>query len=138
MVNDFIKTWSHKAKVVSIIILPILWSLCLFIFTNITSPLQNGPMSVLAVFTLIYLIIESTLYLVVLMLYKILQIFGRRLPPLERKQTYYFVSVIALAPVFILALNTLGKLDVKEVLLVVLLVAVGCFYVLRMGRKTPR
>lgn len=126
--------WSGRMRAMGIIGLPFLWVLAIFLFMNVTSPLQSGPLSVLAAFVLVYLFITSTLYAGVIIGHKIASFLGWQ-RPLHRKQLYYLVSVIGLAPVFFLALNTLGQLEVKEVLLVVLLLTIGCFYVMRRGRK---
>jgi hypothetical protein len=114
--------------------LPLVWGAVLFVFLNITSPLQNGPLSVLVAFVLVYLFVTSGLYATARLAIKIGKFLGwnRNLSP---KTVYYLVSVIALGPVFILALNTLGQLEPKDVILVILLLIVGCFYVLRRGRK---
>lgn len=132
MVRELIKTSSGRLKLFAVLGLPVLWGVSLLIFINITSPLQSGPLSVLAVFTLGYLFITSVLYALTLLAYKIGRLFGWR-KTLSQKQLYYLVSVIGFGPVFLLALNTLGQLEVKEVILVTLLITVGCFYVVRRG-----
>jgi hypothetical protein len=134
MMNSITALWSGRMRAIGIIGLPFLWALCIFLFMNVTSPLQSGPLSVLAVFVLVYLLITSTLYAGIIVGHKVAGFLGWR-RPLHRKQLYYLVSVIGLAPVFFLALNTLGQLEIKEVLLVILLLAMGCFYVMRRGRK---
>lgn len=134
MVRDLIKTSSGRLKLFAVLGLPVLWGVSLIVFINITSPLQSGPLSVLAVFTLGYLFITSLLYAFVLSVYKIGRLFGWR-KVIASKQLYYLVSVIGFGPVFLLALNTLGQLEVKEVILVTLLVAIGSFYVVRRGRS---
>lgn len=127
-------TNSKTAKIVAVAGLPFLWALCLFIFMNVTSPLKNGPFSVLVAFAIIYLLITSLLYAIALASTRIALLFGKRIP-LSRRRLYYLMSVLALGPVFILALNTLGQLDIKEILLVSLLLCLGCFYVLRRSRR---
>ena len=132
--SEFITAWSGRVKFLAIAGLPFLWAICLVIFMNITSPLQNGPLSVLAVFSLAYLFIASTLYAVAIIAFKIAHLLGWR-RSLHRKQLYYLASVISLGPVLLLALNTLGQLEIKEVILITLLLTIGCFYVLRRSRK---
>ena len=114
--------------------LPFMWATVLFLFMNATSPLQSGPLSVLAAFVLIYLLISSLLYTAMIIVFKVMQLLGQR-SPLGNKTLYYLVSVIGLGPVFVLALNTLGQLEIKDTLLVIVLVSIGCFYVLRRNRK---
>lgn len=118
----------------TIVLLPFVWALGLFIFMNTTSPLQSGPMSVLIVFSLVYLFLVSACYASVLLFLRLGRLFGRNLK-MDRRKLYYLVSVISLGPVFILALNTLGQLEVKEVLLVLALLGLGSFYVLRRSKN---
>ena len=125
---------SKIIRVAAIIGLPFLWALCIFIFMNMTSPLKSGPFSVLIVFAMIYLFVTSLLYALAVAIGRVVQFFDKKLP-LSRRRLYYLMSVISFGPVFILALNTLGQLDVKEVLLVILLLCIGCFYVLRRSRR---
>jgi hypothetical protein len=125
---------SHRAKTLATYSLPFVWAICLFVFLNVTSPLRNGPLSVLVTFVLIYLLITSTLFCVTLVILKVARFLGWH-KTLPSKTVYYLVSVIALGPVFVLALNTLGQLEIKDVILVILLLIVGCFYVLRRSRK---
>lgn len=132
--NGITKLWSGRMRAITIVGLPFVWVLSIFLFMNITSPLQSGPLSVLVVFVLVYLFITSTLYAGVIIGHKLASFLGWQ-RALHRKQLYYLVSVIGLAPVFFLALNTLGQLEIKEVLLVILLLAIGCFYVMRRSRK---
>lgn len=132
--NERMAAWSGRIRVIGLAGLPVVWAFALIIFMNATSPLQNGPLSVLGVFVLAYLFITSTLYAGVIVLNKLVSFLGWA-RPLHRKQLYYVVSVIGLGPVFFLALNTLGQLDIKEVVLVLLLLGIGCFYVLRRSRK---
>lgn len=51
------------------------------------------------------------------------------------KRGYYVVSIVGLAPVLFVALNTLGQLDILEIVLILLLVGLGCFYVVRRSSK---
>ena len=114
--------------------LPVLWLLTLMALFNATSPLKSGPLSVLLAFVLIYLLVSSTLYMAVFSIMGILKLLSLT-KPMPKRLVYYLVSVIALGPVFILALNTLGRLDPKDIILVIILLALGCFYVVRRSAK---
>jgi predicted membrane protein len=88
----------------------------------------------LLVFVLAYLVITSSFYALALLIVRLVRFLGwKRVLP--AKTLYYLVSVIALGPVFVLALNTLSQLEIKDVILVMILLLVGCFYVLRRSRK---
>ncbi|HET9412231.1 MAG TPA: hypothetical protein VFO38_05305 [Candidatus Saccharimonadales bacterium] len=126
-------TFQH-VKTIFIAGLPVFWGGLLFIFLNVTSPLQSGPLSVLIAFALFYFFVVTLLYAVMVGIFKVGQLFGwKKFYP--GRQLYYVVSVIGLGPVFLIALNTLGQLEFKEVVLVALLIAVGCFYVVRRNQK---
>jgi hypothetical protein len=124
----------HHVKTLATYGTPFLWGAVLFVYLNVTSPLQSGPLSVLVAFVLVYLFVSSAMYATVRLGIKIANFLGwkRSLPA---KTVYYLVSVIGLGPVFMLALNTLGQLEIKDIILVILLLVVGCFYVLRRSRK---
>jgi hypothetical protein len=123
-----------RLELAAIYALPVLWLIALMVLFNATSPLKSGPLSVLLAFVLIYLSVSSTLYMAVFSIMGILKLLSLA-KPMPKRLVYYLVSVIALGPVFILALNTLGQLDPKDIILVVVLLSLGCFYVVRRSAK---
>lgn len=110
--------------------LPVLAAALLFLVLNTTSPLSVGPAGILMVFALIYLLVLSVLFAILVLTLKISNKMLNRYWVSE-KRLYYMAAIISMAPVFILALNTIGQLDLKDFVLVVLLVFVACFYVTR-------
>ncbi len=124
----------RRLELVATYLLPVVWLMVLMVVFNATSPLKSGPLSVLLVFILLYLLVSSTLYMAVFSIMGILKMLSLA-KPMPKRLVYYLVSVVALGPVFILALNTLGQLDPKDIVLVVVLLALGCFYVLRRSSK---
>jgi len=110
--------------------LPAIWLACIFFVLNITSPLVVGPAGILLLFGLGYAFISSLLYVLLHLFVKILvKLTGKRI--MSERRLYYLSCVIGLGPLFLLALNTLGKLGIVEIVLVVLLVGLACFYILR-------
>jgi hypothetical protein len=103
----------------------------LFLVLNLTSPLDMGPAGILLVFALLYLFLLSSLYVLLLLVVALIVRFGIIKQPLKKRKLYYITSVISLGPVFLLALNSIGQLDFKDFALVILLVAVACFYITR-------
>lgn len=120
-------------KLIFLYCLPIVWILALILVLNLTNPLHGGPLGVLVVFCLLYLCVSSLLFALVDLVMRFYALIRQRTYIADRR-TYYVSSTLALAPVFMLALNTLGSLDWQEVLLVILLISVGCFYVVRQTR----
>src|SRR5688572_28272639 len=125
----------QRIRMTLIYALPLLWTLLLIITLNLTNPLQGGPAGVLLVFCLIYLVLSSFLFMVVDLAFRAYG-FLRRQTHSSGRRVYYVTSTLALGPVFMLALNTLGSLDWQEVLLVLLFVCAGCFYVIRQTRSS--
>lgn len=114
--------------------MPLFALLGLAVVLHMTNPLYTGPLSILAVFVLIYLLILSTLCVVLRLLAAVIRLVKPQYQfPLRRG--YYALSVVSLAPVLLIALNTLGQLDILECTLILLLVGLGCFYVLRRTAK---
>jgi hypothetical protein len=124
----------RRLKLLAIFGLPLVWTVLLLVLLNVTNPIESGPLSILGVFILIYLSVSSCLYAVVFVGVKVMQLFGWQ-PPISNRTIYYLVSVLGLGPVFLQALNTLGQLEIKDIILVTLLLLLGCFYVLR---RSPR
>jgi hypothetical protein len=124
----------RQLKLIAIFGSPFLWVVLLLVMLNATNPIESGPLSVLGVFILLYLAVSSFLYAVAFLVMKILQSLGWR-PFITSRTLYYLVSVLGLGPVFLQALNTLGQLEVKDIILVTILLSLGCFYVLRRSPK---
>ena len=115
--------------------LPLVWFMCILLVLNSTSPLKIGPVGILLVFVLFYAFGSSLLFAVAYAITKLLQLVLRR-RLIAPKRLYYVSSIVALAPVFMVALNTLGQLRWIEVVLVLVLVSLGVFYSLRRTAPT--
>lgn len=111
-------------------------SLCLLIvLLNNTTPSWPGPLGVLAVFIFAYL---SSLGLVAYLIYWSSKVFSylskhftsrKPLLALDFKRSYYFATVLAVAPVILVGLQSVGNIGLYEFLLVVIFVVLGVFYV---------
>lgn len=111
-------------------------SLCLLIvLLNSTTPSWPGPLGVLAVFIFAYL---SSLGLVAYLIYWSSRLssylsrhFTSRKPllALDFKRSYYFATVLAIAPVIFIGLQSVGNVGPYEILLVVIFVSLGIFYI---------
>ncbi len=47
------------------------------------------------------------------------------------RRAYYVASILAFIPVLTLAMNSLGQLQIRDILLVITLTAVAVFYVIK-------
>lgn len=107
----------------------------LLVLMNITTPVTAGAVGILAVFLLGYVImtvvITFTVYLIEKLLRKTVGELSRNRTstPFTLKKAYYYSSVVALAPVIFVSLQSVGGIGIYEVILVFLLVALGCLYI---------
>jgi hypothetical protein len=111
-------------------LLPIVSFVGLVVLLNRTNPLDVGPAGILLVFGLVYVFISSSLYLLLTLVMMLVAYFVT-IRPTSRRKLYYLASIIAFAPVFLLALNSIGQLELKDFVLVFCLVGLACFYVVK-------
>ncbi len=121
---------SKHLKSSLLVLMPVLWLALIVLVMNITSPMIVGPLGILVVFLLVYLFIASTTYVLARVIMAIFRILRWRVV-ISNKRALLVSGVIALWPVFLVALNTLGRIGVVEIALVSLLVGLACFYVFR-------
>lgn len=109
---------------------PLLSFIVLVLLLNRTSPLDVGPAGILLIFGVTYVFIVSIFYLlltvVLLLLASVVKIGVR-----SKRKLYYIASILAFAPIFLLALNSIGQLELKDFILVILFVGVACFYAVK-------
>ncbi len=113
---------------------PIVTFLTLGTVLNVTDPLTSGPLSILVVLVLIYMFIFSALSVLLHIIALIIRLVSST-NVLQLRTGYYVLSVASLAPVLFIALNTLGQLDILECSLIIILVSLGCFYIVRRTAK---
>ena len=111
--------------------------LLLILLTTIT-PAKAGAFGILAVFLLSYVfILTVTTFLLwgVAYLADRIASSGRRIPrklhAISLKRAYLFATVIALGPIILVGLHSVGGIGVYDVGLVLLFTALGCVYVAR-------
>lgn len=110
-------------------------ALFVLLLINGTTPSTVGPLGILAVFLCMYVILVSTLTLILWQGSYILQRVAkgltvrRPLRVLTLRRAYYFSSVIGLAPVILIAMQSVGRVGFYEVGLVSIFVLIGCVYV---------
>lgn len=111
-------------------------SLCLLVaLLNTTTPTTAGPFGILAIFVFAYL---TSLGVVTFFLLTISRIIAhlsvafmarRPLESLSLKRSYYYSTIIAAAPILLIAMQSVGAGGVYEFILVVLFITIGCLYV---------
>lgn len=106
-----------------------------------TTPATIGPLGLLLVFIMIYTLVLGALTFFVFGLSRLgtrlssVLSLSRPLRPLTLKRAYYYCSVIALAPVMLLGMQSVGAIGVYEVVLVVLFTIIACVYIARRSEK---
>jgi len=107
----------------------------LLIIVNTTTPSSVGAGGILFIFILGYIALTS---LFTCLIWLCARFWGRMyslkkkvqyIPTIGFKQAYYYASVVALAPVIFLSLQSVGGVGVYEFILILLLVFLGCIYV---------
>jgi hypothetical protein len=105
---------------------------------NTTTPSTTGAFGVLVVFFLSYIVLVALLAFGIFWTYKLIKkVFYGEVDAVYNpeefsfKQSYYYGSVLALGPVLLVSLKSVGKAGLIEVLLVVFLMTLGCLYVSR-------
>lgn len=103
---------------------------------NFTNPADIGPFGVLIFFVSLYFFITSFLYLVTTFFSSLvsrgLQVAGRRYgEELSPIKNYYLSSVIALAPIIALGVQSVGGIGVFDIGLIILFEIIACFYVVK-------
>lgn len=107
----------------------------LFLILQMTTPATIGPVGILFVFVFMYL---SVLGLLTFFIFGVSKLLARVSKALSIKRqpslmtinrSYYFASVIALAPVMVVGMQSVGEVGVYELLLVVLFLVIACTYI---------
>lgn len=113
-----------------IYVAPILLALLIVVVLSAVNPLEIKAIGILMVFLLFYFWFLSVSFIVIRSGAYLLRRVGFR-SFVGTKKAYYLATVVAVFPVFLLALNSIGQLQLLDALLVTLLVGLGCFYVQR-------
>jgi hypothetical protein len=115
-----------------VILAPLIVSGAIFVTMNTISPLSAGPAGVLFLFCLIYLWCLSVLFALLYAGSRLAMVRGwGSIRALRAHRAYYVASVVACFPVMLLAIASIGQIDIISIGLVGLFVALATFYVLR-------
>lgn len=105
------------------------------VLLNTTNPSTAGPLGVLAIFVLMYMLVLGALTFLLVVGSRVWarvatgMATARPVQPLDLRHSYYFASILALAPIMILAMNSVGEVGVYDVLLVALFTTIATIYV---------
>ena len=113
----------------------ILSGVLLLMLVNFTTPTSVGPIGVLAFFLLLYLICLGLFTGIVFLLVYVASILTkdhvriRPIRPISVKKSYYFSSVLSLAPILFLAIQSFGGISFLEFSLILIFTILGCIIV---------
>lgn len=112
-------------------------TILLIVLLQTTNPSTVGPLGLLAVFFLLYVIMLGVITELLWVGSRFIQTVGKRFtskrPPsrLSLQRSYYFSTVLALGPVMALAMVSIGSFGIYEIILIGVFLAVGTLYVSR-------
>lgn len=100
---------------------------------NFTTPSGIGPFGVLLFLAAVYVTLVSVLYVGLSAFWATLRTIFRIQAPSKNQvshiKLYYFSSVLALAPVILLGIQSVGGVKITDVLLVAVFEGLACLYV---------
>lgn len=102
-----------------------------------SSPVEAGAIGILSVFLLSYVLLVVVLTFFIFTAHRIIirLFYSDRAEHITDKVTfrrsYYFASILALGPILLVSLRSVGQVGVTELLLVCTLLVIGCLYVSR-------
>lgn len=99
-----------------------------------TSPSAIHPLGILLVFVLIYLLALGLLTFFIFGVSRFIHQFksqNGRLRQMPLKTAYYYASVLAIAPVMLFGVRSIGRTAPMDIALITLFEIVACFYISR-------
>lgn len=118
--------------------LPFVAAIALFVIFSLTNPISAGPAGMLLVFFLVYVLFVSVFFIflhvglrfIAKILNKYREVNVREWQIGVRK-SYYIASVLAFGPVLLLAMQSVGQLQLRDVVLTVAFLSIAIFYVVK-------
>jgi hypothetical protein len=113
-------------SVVAIVLLVAIWQM--------TTPTTIGPLGILAVFILMYVSVLGALVFLLVGVNKIIVKMSSTIaktphPEMDVRKAYYYASVLALMPIMIIGMQSVGEVGFYELLLVALFTIIACIYI---------
>lgn len=108
----------------------------LLILLTTTTPSSAGAFGILCIFILGYTAILALMTFTLWITGRLVSRLGRATHRrnsynISLKKSYYFSTILALGPIIMISLQSVGGVGVYEVLLIVLFTILGCIYVYR-------
>lgn len=101
---------------------------------QLTTPATIHPIGLLVFFVCLYVVVLGVLTHVIYIGHQLMRRYLRKhRPEMTLLRSYQFASVIALAPVMLIAMRTVGSVTVLDVVFIALFTTMAVFYVARRG-----
>lgn len=113
----------------------ILATMLLVIVLQTTTPATIGPLGILFVFVLMYVSVLCVLTFLLFIASRVVAKLSssmtvrRPIQQLSLVKSYYFSSVIGLAPVMLIGMQSVGEVGFYDVALIVVFVIISCVYI---------
>lgn len=110
-------------------------AIILLFFLVSSTPVSAGPLGILTVFICLYVLLLGGTTFAIWGAHRAIRLIAkpfvakRPIPPLSLLRAYYFSTILALGPVMLIGMQSVGTVGIYEVVLVVLFVAIGCVYI---------
>lgn len=108
---------------------------------QVTTPGDIGPIGILSVFILLYIVTLGVVTFLIfglsIFLRKSINLFIAAKKPMQSltlTHSYYFASVISLGPIMLLGIHSVGELGFYDALLVIIFVIISLIYVAKRAR----
>ncbi|HEX7484339.1 MAG TPA: hypothetical protein VF281_04270 [Candidatus Saccharimonadales bacterium] len=107
----------------------------LTVLLQTTTPATIGPLGILVMFILMYVSAVGLLTFLLVFINRLLTratVYVSVKQPAQQltlRKAYYFASVIGLAPVMFIGMQSVGNVSIYEVLLVLVFVVISCVYI---------
>lgn len=112
----------------------------LAVLLEVTKPATIGPLGILLVFILMYVSVLGVLTFLLFGCSKVVtkitstMVVRRPIGSLTLGRSYYYASVISLAPILFIGMQSVGEVSVYDVFLVLLFVIIACIYIAKRTR----
>lgn len=123
-----------------IYIIPAACIAALVVLLNSTDPGSIGPGGILLVFIVIYIFFLSSFFVLLHAGSRVIQAMIHRRRDIDPRswrigvrKSYYIASVLAFIPVFLLAMQSIGQLQLRDLALISLFELIAIFYIVKRG-----
>jgi len=109
----------------------------LLLLITFTTPATAGPLGLLVIFISAYVFLVGVMSFFLFGISRLVVSFStslmtsRPLYPLPFKRAYYYSTVLAMAPVMLIGLQSVGSVGLYEVVLVLAFEVIACVYISR-------